>query len=94
MIASIRALLIRERYIARLTATLREQAESVHRLEIKLRQLQESHDYLEGAVESLRARWKGEKGGRPPKSAQGALPLESIAVGDKAALRRHFGLKQ
>jgi len=42
----------------------------VHRLEIQNRQLRESLDYQEGAISMLRARWKGDRGGRPPKQQE------------------------
>lgn len=84
------ALHIRERYIARIVSQLKEHDQRIHRLEIANSQLKERCDLLEGQLETLRARWKGDRGGRPRKD--GPPDLESIPQGDKASLRRALGI--
>lgn len=82
------ALHIRERYISRIVSELNELGERVHRLEIARSELKERCDLLEGQIESLRARWKGDRGGRPPGPRLVAGDVSSIPRGDKEALRR------
>jgi len=93
MFAWIRALHIRERYIRAWLAERDEVRETLHRLEIQERELRELIGALEDRLDRMHARRIGPAGGRPRKAADGdQLPLEAIPVGDKAGLRKHFGI--
>ncbi len=73
--------------VAQETPHLRQR---VQRLEIALTEFQEHFATLQRAHVTLRNQFNGAKGGRPPHEAarnQGEIPF-----GDKAALRRHFGI--
>jgi len=78
-----------------------QQSESIQRLEIAGRRQQLAIDALGEDVQRLsdrlcaaQGRVGGKLGGRPRKGtlSNGALPIESIPHGDKAALRAHFRL--
>jgi len=45
-------------------------------------------EVLEGSQDRLWAKWKGGRGGRPPKETED--PIDSIPRGDKASLRAHL----
>lgn len=93
MIAWFRALHIRERHIARQHQVQADLHDRVHRLEMALREAKDRLDQQDELLERLRSRQNGARGGRPPKGAsQEALPLDAIPAGDKAALRKHFGI--
>lgn len=61
-------------------------SERVHRLDIDRRILLERIDTLEGLHMKLRNQFNGARGGRP------TMKPDEIPLGDKAALRRKFGL--
>lgn len=89
-------LISRWKHAASVTTWCRDAEERIHRLEIANRQLKEHLDLLEEQQERLWARWKGSQGGRPRKVSDTPQnpqqELDAIPRGDKAALRRHFGL--
>jgi hypothetical protein len=67
-----------------------ETATKAHRLEIELRHLRDEFEQLRGQHDKLRNKFYGTLGGRPEKERVSGL--DSIPVGDKAALRKHFGV--
>lgn len=67
-----------------------ETATKCHRLEIELRHLRDEFEQLRSQHDKLRNRFYGTQGGRPAGGAPRSL--DDIPAGDKAALRRHFGL--
>ncbi len=79
------ALHIRKRYLQTLLERAGAAEERLHRLEIAQRQFTERQEILEGAQDRIWARWRGDRGGRPPKVPDD--PLAAIPRGDKDALR-------
>lgn len=92
MRALIRALFIRERYIRQWVRERQDVGDRLHRLETQNREIKDRLDQQEELLERLRNRQSGARGGRPPKVPDAADPLQGIPPGDKAALRRHFGI--
>lgn len=87
-----RALHMRQRYLAQQRELVTEMAERLHRLEIARRELHERMELLESSQDKLMARFKGDRGGRPRKDEPSQLDM--IPAGDKAGLRKYFGIKQ
>lgn len=86
LLATIQDLTTAAKFLRRYHDEVSSILERVHRLEIERAHLMERVDTLEGLHMKLRNQFNGARGGRPRQQD------EDIPHGDKAALRRKFGI--
>jgi len=70
-----------------------ELLDTVQRLEITVKGLQDELSQLQGHHLKLRKQFDGSKGGRPPGVDSAVREVDAIPVGDKASLRAYAGLR-
>jgi len=81
---------IRSRHERLMKRDLKDALERIHRLEIAKEQSDDDMEHLKARLAKLGTRLGGALGGRPRAGSQGALALEEIPLGDKAALRKYY----